>query len=54
MKKIMILNGEHKGEVGTLTGMYWGAGMCTVCLKSGVEYSCKIKDVISYKEPWEA
>lgn len=49
MKKVRIINGEFKGIVGDLTGMFWGAGVCTVCF-DGAEHSFIIKDVEPYTE----
>lgn len=48
-KKVKVIRGEYLGKIGTLTGMYWCSGMCTVALDN-IEYSLPIKDVCPAKE----
>lgn len=44
MEQVKIINGQHKGKTGTLTGIFWGSNIATVDV-NGEEIAVNIPDV---------
>ena len=45
MIKIKVLNGEHKGKIGIVTGTFWASNVVTVRLEDGNEHFYKLNEV---------
>lgn len=39
--KVKVIQGEHKGKVGVVTGMFWGANMALIKTDDGEEISVR-------------
>lgn len=40
-QKVKVIHGEHKGKVGIVTGMFWGANTALIQMDNGKEIAVK-------------
>lgn len=45
LAKVIVTNGEHKGETGTLTGMFWISNIAIVVTDDGRELTVNPRDI---------
>ena len=46
-QKVKVLHGEHKGKVGVVTGMFWGANTALIKTDDGEEIAVRPNDIIT-------
>lgn len=44
-QKVKIIHGEHKGKVGVVTGMFWGADTALIKTDDGEEIAVKPNEI---------
>ena len=40
-QKVKVIHGEHKGKVGVVTGMFWGANRALIKMNDGEEIAVR-------------
>lgn len=45
--KVEVIYGEHKGKVGIVTGMFWGANTALIKTDDGEEIAVKPNEIIT-------
>lgn len=46
-QKVKVIHGEHKGKIGVVTGMFWGANTALVKTEDGEEISVRPNEIIT-------
>ena len=44
-KKVEVIYGEHKGKIGVVTGMFWGANTALVKTEYGEEIAVRPNEI---------
>lgn len=52
LAKVMVINGEYKGETGTLTGMFWTSNIAIVITDDGRELAVNPRDIVKVYRKW--
>ena len=50
LTKVMVTKGEHKGEIGTLTGMFWSSNIAIVVTDDGRELAVNPRDIVKVNQ----
>lgn len=45
--KVEVIYGEHKGKIGVVTGMFWGANTALIKTDDGEEIAVKPNEIIT-------
>lgn len=43
--KVKVIHGEHKGKIGIVTGMFWGANTALIQTDDGEEIAVKPNEI---------
>ena len=46
-QKVKVIYGQHKGKVGVVTGVFWGANTALVKTDDGEEIAVRPNDIIT-------
>lgn len=46
-KKVEVIYGEHKGKIGVVTGMFWGANTTLIKTDDGEEIAVRPNEIIT-------
>ena len=46
-KKVEVIYGEHKGKIGVVIGIFWGANTALVKTEDGEEIAVRLNNIIT-------
>lgn len=50
LAKVMVIDGEYKGDIGTLTGMFWSSNIAIVVTDDGRELAVNPRDIVKVNQ----